>query len=206
MEKIYKRNAGYLKLVVGPMFSMKSTQIIDYIDKLKAKNIPTLVLSHISDDRYLKEHIVTHDKIKRPCIAISDLFQVLKNKDFENARVIIIEEAQFFSNLNKFVRKIVNEDKKEVVVSGLSGDFNMNPIGEIHYLYSFADEVLTCKSICEKCGEFASFTCKYSGNNNLVQVGGKNIYKPLCRECFMKNSTENVSIEEKDAISSFVLD
>lgn len=173
---------GYLRLIMGPMFSSKSTHIVNYIDNLKKENVPTLVISHSFDDRYLKNHVVTHEKIKRPCVSTTELHKIFETEDYENSEVIIIEEAQFFKELYSFVKKSVNEHNKYLIVSGLSGDIDMNPFGEINSLTSFADDIVFLKAYCFECKEPASFTTKIAGNNNTIEIGGSEIYKPVCRK------------------------
>ena len=42
-------------------------------------------------------------------------------------------------------------------------------------------------AICIDCGEIANHSYRLTKNTELVQLGQKNEYKPLCRNCFNNN-------------------
>ena len=46
---------GYLKVILGSMFSGKTTELIKIYNKYKSCEIPCCIINHISDDRYDKE-------------------------------------------------------------------------------------------------------------------------------------------------------
>jgi thymidine kinase len=72
------------------------------------------------------------------------------------------------------------------IIAGLSGDYNMNPIGDIIKLVPVADEIIKLKALCVYCknGTPASFTKKEIDNQKQILVGGSEIYSPVCRKHF----------------------
>lgn len=60
--------SGYLEIILGPMFSGKTTKLINIYKKNKFSNIPVLVINYKDDNRYSDDMLSTHDKIMIPCI------------------------------------------------------------------------------------------------------------------------------------------
>lgn len=174
-----------LTLVIGPMFSGKSTYIINKIREIKSKDTNTIfALTHESDTRYDKHAIVTHNQLKESCHTFKDLTtDILNNTDFINSNHVFIEEAHFFENLNNFVRYIIKFGK-HVYVSGLSGNYKMEEFRNISSLVSFADNIIHLQSNCEVCHEPANFTDKKFKTNAsyILQVGGNELYSSVCRK------------------------
>jgi len=109
--------------------------------------------------------------------------------DFEvtEAKVIIIEEAQFFDDLVPFVRSMVDNFKKIVIVVGLDGDYNRKPFGTILQCIPFADKVTKLTALCCRCsdGTPAIFSHRKVQDRDQVLIGGADKYEPLCRECYL---------------------
>ena len=62
---------GYLNIVLGPMFSGKTTYLINsYNDNIK-NNISTLAINHSLDNRYGSGKFVSHDGHRIPCTEMS---------------------------------------------------------------------------------------------------------------------------------------
>ena len=62
--ELLKQNAekhGYLKIILGPMFSGKTTELIRIYNKYKLKK-KVLVINHKSDSRYGENSVNTHNK------------------------------------------------------------------------------------------------------------------------------------------------
>jgi len=175
---------GYLEIIFGPMFSGKSSRLIQISRKYKTLNQKILIVKPIIDNRYSeRSEIVTHDKITEPCMLCNDLCVIVNIIDKYD--VILIEEAQFFPELYTYVVEWCKT--KHVYVAGLNGDAKKQLFGEIYKLIPHADEVIFMKALCKICndGTSAVFTQKLiSSNNNVIQVGGENIYSAVCRKHF----------------------
>lgn len=178
---------GYLKLVVGCMFSGKTTYIIRECQKWKSIGKNVLMINYAQDKRYSdKDEVVSHDKNSVDCLMIEkftdDLNEIVKSYD-----VILINEAQFFKKLASTVRKWVDEFKKIVVVSGLDGDYMRGKFGEVLDLVCDSDDIVKLRALCSKCknGKEALFTWKMVDNptNREVLIDiGVDKYLPLCRK------------------------
>ena len=57
-----EKSCGKIELILGPMFSGKSTRLIETIRKCVYKNKKTIMIKFIGDQRYSKKsEVVTHE-------------------------------------------------------------------------------------------------------------------------------------------------
>ena len=171
---------GYLKLIIGPMFSGKTSALID-IYKSLINHSQALVINHVSDKRYTdKDELVSHDGVKIPCLNFNKLSDMY-NIDFNNIKYVLINEAQFFEDLNQMVIIMVEKYKINVYLAGLDGDFQKRKFGAILDLIPFCDEIVKLNAECQ-CGLPAPYSMRISDETQQVSVGTNN-YKPTCRKC-----------------------
>ena len=64
---------GYLELIIGPMFSGKTSRLVEIYNQCNFCDIPVVAINHDIDNRYDEELLSTHDKIKIPCIKTNSL-------------------------------------------------------------------------------------------------------------------------------------
>ena len=64
-------NSAYLEINVGPMFSGKTSKLIEIYKKYSYRNIKVLPVNHISDNRYSDTMLSSHDKNMIPCVKTS---------------------------------------------------------------------------------------------------------------------------------------
>ena len=128
---------------------------------------------------------VRHDLNTANSTPVKSPSEILKlDKDCE---VIAIDEAQFFSDdLIDVCNKLANQGKR-VIISGLDMDFLGKPFGVIPKILAIAEHVTKVHAICANCCEIANYSFRLSKNTELVKLGQKDEYKPLCRQCFVKN-------------------
>jgi thymidine kinase len=171
---------SYLELIIGPMFSGKSSRLIQIIRKYKVLNKSILVIKPIIDNRYShNSHIITHDQVTEDCVSRFKLSDVY---DIDKYEIIIIEEGQFFPDI---FEKVVEWSKtKKVYVAGLIGDAQKNLFGNLYKLTSHADEIVFLKAMCKICGDGTPgvFSKKIVQNDLLVEVGGDDLYVAVCRK------------------------
>jgi thymidine kinase len=61
-------DCGYLEIIKGPMFSGKTTRLLDIYKKYKFCDISTMVINYEKDNRYSDQLLSSHDKVMIPCI------------------------------------------------------------------------------------------------------------------------------------------
>ena len=173
---------GKLELIIGNMFSGKSSELIRRINREKSINKKILVINFIGDNRYSKNSVATHDNLKVNCLKLEKLSDITENM-IQQYDSFFIDEGQFFPDLFSKVQQLVDTYKKHVVVSGLDGDFNRNPFGDILKLIPICDTLDKLTAYCCKCnnGTSAPFSKKKTGSTSLIDIGGNDKYIPVCR-------------------------
>ena len=176
-------NYGRIELIIGCMWSGKSTELIRQAKRYSSINKKILIINHESDERYGKNVVSTHDSEQITCISVNSLKHIFDITDYKFIDIILIDEAQFFQDLYNFANKAANEDNKILIISGLDGDFKRNQFGDIIKLIPHAEKVTKLNALCNICndGSIASFTHRKIKNNNLNLVGGQDEYMPVCR-------------------------
>lgn len=196
-----KNNASYLELIIGPMYSGKSSQIVEIYNQCKFCNISVAVINHSIDTRYDEKLLTTHDQIKIPCIQTTKLnsiwnYSILDNHFNEksnnhlilrSADVILINEGQFFKDLYSVVEDMLKCNKR-VYICGLDSDFERKKFGQILDLIPLCDKVTKLTSLCSQCrdGTPGIFSMRLTPEKQQTLVGSDN-YIPVCRKCYEKN-------------------
>ena len=166
---------GYLMLILGPMFSGKSTKLIQYINKYKTLNKQMLIIKPSLDNRYITSaNICTHDMQTQSCICIDKdkLNTILNDDQYINSQIIIIEEGQFFENLHMAINQMLI-DKKTIYISALNGDSNQELFGEIYKLIPICDNIVKLTSLCSICrnGTKAIFSMRITDETTQTLIG-----------------------------------
>ena len=194
---------GKIELILGPMFSGKSTRLIELMRKYVYKAKKTIMVKFYADQRYTeKSEVVTHDLIKYDsinCKILRDSFDTFKNYD-----VIGIDEGQFFADLVEVCEELALMGKI-VLIAALNGDFRMEPFPVIQRIIAKADKIKLLKAYCFNCHKDAKFSLRIVQSNETVLIGAGEAYKPACRECHVyfskqreKGNLDIKNIQEKE--------
>lgn len=181
-------SVGSLELVIGCMFSGKSTELIRRTRMNKMLNKNVLVVNHASDLRYGNSFKITsHDMDQENAVHVTSLMTLIQKDEYLYANVVIVDEGQFFNDLVEFSKKAVEQDDKTLIIAALDGNFNRQPFQNVMELIPFADNVIRLNAMCFMCndGSSASFTKRIKENTSKnefdVVVGGSDIYQSVCR-------------------------
>lgn len=194
-----KTNNVTLSIIIGPMMSGKTTELFRRLQIYAINGWRVAYIKHENDIRGVE--FSTHNMMyNQPHPNITFLtFKTLQNIVLSNYDIIGIDEAQFFDkSLLDFCDLHVNALGVNVIVSGLDGDYKRNKFGHILDLIPQCDNITKLGACCVECSKHnffneASFTHRTpNNNNNIVLIGGKDIYSPLCRECY--NRLNNITI------------
>ena len=181
-----------LEVVMGPMFSGKSSFIASMVRRHRSVGARVLVIKPGSDNRYsLDPEIVTHDNVRVPCYTTNTDLMKVPNEITKEVNLIVIDEAQFFDDLVLFVRCEVENFNRHVVVVGLDGDFYRNPFGKVLDCIPLADKVTRLTALCARCrdGTAGLFSHRKIQQGGQVLIGGADVYEPLCRACFKESNS-----------------
>ena len=174
-----------LQIYLGPMFAGKSSNIIRIVNRYKSINKDVYLITHTTDTRYTEDqYLSNHDLLQIPCNRWNKLMEFTKDPEFIKAKIIIIDEAQFFSDLYSFTIMAVESYNKEVILFGLDGDADRRPFGQLLDCIPLADDIIKLKAFCKVCsdGTEALFTYCKTEKTEQIHIGGSESYMPLCRK------------------------
>lgn len=178
-----------LEIIMGPMFSGKTTELCRRVRRLQHTNRTALIINHDSDDRYgASDQTLTHDNISCSSVPVNNLMSLNDTEAYAVASDIFINEAQFFPDLSEFVIRAVENDNKNVIIFGLDGDYERKQFGSILELIPLADSLTKLTALCKLCGDGtpALFTKRTDTNKSgQVLIGGSDIYMAVCRKHYL---------------------
>jgi thymidine kinase len=172
-----------LHLILGPMFSGKTTRLIQEYRKRTYIKESVAVINYAEDTRYDSTQLSTHDKVMVPCIQTLMIRDVLHK--LADVNTIFINEGQFFADLYETVIELVETMGKNVYVYGLDGDFTRSIFGDMYRLIPLCDSMIKLSALCSHCrdGTPAIFSHRITQEQQQVSIGSDN-YIPLCRKCY----------------------
>ena len=168
-----------LTIILGNMFSGKTSELIRRLKRYKVIGKRVLVINSQKDTRSQEEVLHTHDLDTYTCLKTNDLVTI----NFLEADVVAIDEAQFFKGLKDFVQMLLSCEKP-VIIAGLNGDYLQRPFGELLECIPLADEILKLSALCMGCmdGTLGPFTKRIVKNDEVELVGDRDIYRAVCRK------------------------
>jgi|TARA_B100001142_G_scaffold325428_2_gene378973 thymidine kinase len=178
----YPEKRGSIEVICGSMFSGKTEELLSRVNKVRFANLKAKIFKPKIDSRYDAKKVVSHDGNSIESIVVENSNKILKYCN--EAHVIAIDEAQFFDNdllviCNKLAAKGIR-----VIVAGLDMDYLGKPFGPIPNLLAIAEHITKVHAVCIDCGAPANHSFRICKDSELVKLGEKKEYKPLCRHCF----------------------
>ena len=172
-----------LSIIMGNMFSGKTSELIRRLKRLKVTKKKIMVVNSAKDTRSPDEVLKTHDNVKFECYKVHDLFSLTDKEAFQSADIVAIDEGQFFPRLKKFVEYCLSE-KKDIILTGLDADSFQRKFGEILDCIPLACEVTKLSALCMDCnnGTAGPFTKRTVPDLKLELIGGSDMYKDVCRK------------------------
>lgn len=184
---------GYT-FITGPMFSGKSTKLIDEVKKSLKNKFKLLIFNFEGDKRYSeKAYVSTHNKNIIESIPIHDAYQINNYLKNNNINKIFIDEIQFITNIYSWLVEMMNKYPFiEIVMSGLNYDmFRKYFNKDIEYILKCSNiNKILLKSTCYLCSDIADYT-QFKGflnseNNKIIKnnilISESQDYYPVCLE------------------------
>lgn len=177
-----KKKIGSIEVIAGSMFSGKTEELIRRLKRAKIARQEVEIFKPAVDIRFSATDVVSHDENSIRSTPVENSANILLL--IGNADVIGIDEAQFFDKgLIEVAVKLADMGIR-VIIAGLDMDFKGVPFGPIPGLMAVADYITKVHAICVKCGNVAQFSHRLSEKEQVVLLGEKDVYEPLCRGCF----------------------
>ncbi len=196
---IVKGNMGWIEVIVGPMFSGKSEELIRRLRRAEIGRQRVQIFKPLIDQRYAKNEIVSHSGLEIRSENVRTAAEVL-GKVEARTEVVGIDEAQFLGEeLVEVCTKLADMGKR-VIVTGLDTDFLGRPFEPMPRLLAVAEEITKLLAICMRCGNPAVHTQRLVASEDLIVVGATGMYEARCRRCFEPQLThEKVEADKKAA-------
>ena len=176
------RKTGWIEVVCGSMFSGKTEELIRRLKRAQIANMKVMIFKPAMDIRYSESDIVSHKGSAIASTPVTSSQQILLLA--EDAKVVGIDEAQFFDEgVIDVANQLANRGIR-VICAGLDMDFLGNPFGPMPALLACAEFVTKVHAICQKCGSLANYSFRLAANEQQVLLGEKDSYEPRCRTCF----------------------
>ena len=180
---------GYLEIILGPMFSGKTSTLITIKRRYEVCDVSCCIINHIDDKRYHDTLLATHDLQMVKSMNIKKLKILCNGEMVKRFDVFLINEGQFFEDLFETIIELVEKHKKKVYVCGLNGDYKRDKFGTIVDLIPYCNSLKKLNALCKLCknGKKGIFTHRVSSEKNQKQIGSDN-YMPLCRKCYLEKN------------------
>jgi thymidine kinase len=178
----HQNRKGSIEVICGSMFSGKTEELIRRLRRAQYAKQNVEIFKPAVDTRYDETKVVSHDSnsIQSTPVPSSSNILLLAN----NVDVVGIDEAQFFDEELPSVCVQLANSGIRVIVAGLDMDYLGKPFGPIPAILAVAEYVTKVHAICMRCGNLANHSHRISEESELVLLGEKNNYEPLCRDCF----------------------
>ena len=203
-------NEARLDIILGTMFSGKTTYLLSEISKLAELNYKLLYIN-IDFDNRSSNIFSTHNPFFENHVDFQKKENINKNVlmikagsllgiDIDEKDIIIIDEAHFFDDIIDFVNKCL-QLKKYIIVAGLNADFQGKKFGKILDLIPICTDIKKLHSYCSECAKFkicrfAIYSKKITKSKKNIDIGGCDKYIPVCREHY-NEKIENIKIKTK---------
>lgn len=176
------REFGWIEVVCGGMFSGKTEELIRRAKRAHIAGQQVVVVKPALDKRYSDTEVVSHNETTLPSILVDTADQIILLTG--NAKVVCIDEAQFFDDRVIEVANSLANDGKRVIVAGLDMDFEGRPFGPMPYLLAIAEYVTKLHAVCAESGSMAHYSQRVVDKEGQVLIGEYDAYEPRARHCF----------------------
>jgi thymidine kinase len=175
---------GSIEVITGSMFSGKTEELIRRLRRARYAGLKVEIFKPSIDNRYSEKKVVSHDErsiVSTPVDNAASILMLAAGVD-----VVGIDEAQFFDkSLIEVCNKLADSGIR-VLVAGLDMDFTGKPFGPIPDLLAISEYITKVHAICMKCGCLAHYSYRKSAESQVLLLGEKDKYEPLCRNCYNK--------------------
>jgi thymidine kinase len=175
---------GKLTLIVGPMYSGKTSELISFVEIYALGKKKIKVFKSILDDRYDKTCIVSHANAKVDALPVKDPQDLIGHLQGDE-KAVFIDEVQFLPpSLVETLLKLT-DGGTHVYCSGLDLNFKNRPFETTMHLMAHADVVTKKRAVCHECGEYTgTISHKRVEDEREIDVGGFEKYIAACRPCY----------------------
>lgn len=180
---------GRLILHCGSMFSGKTSALFREVNRFSIAGYKVLATKPSFDARYSKKDIITHDKLGIKAETFTNIEELKRLVETNKPDVLAIDEIQFLSDYKNEFIELLNDFLSRgltIVLAGLDMDYLGTPFEVTERVFAISDYVTKHHAVCSKCGSDAWVSHRTIENDDRMVLGSNDIYKPLCRTCFIE--------------------
>ncbi|WP_221090599.1 thymidine kinase [Deinococcus aquaedulcis] len=191
-------HGGHLEVIVGPMFSGKSEELIRRVTRAVIARQSVQVFKPAIDDRYHVSAVASHAGRQVQAVAVRGAADIRAHLAGEGALlqdpgetplpdVVGIDEVQFLGEDVVPLALDLASAGVRVILAGLDLDFRAEPFGCMPDLLARAESVEKLTAICTVCGAPATRSQRLIGgqparlSDPVVLVGAQESYEARCR-------------------------
>lgn len=163
----------------------KSWKLLEAKNRLDSVDVPSILISVKGTRR--GPVLCTHSGVIYDSEEMIE--DELMNADLNEYVWILLDEAQFVSNLVEFVHKWYIEKNKCLIIAGLTTFHNGKPWGHILDLFHMgATGAILINGLCSICKKRQAVHARRrdEDSHEKVEIGGADIYYSICRHCATK--------------------
>lgn len=195
---------GHIELVIGPMFSGKSTELQRRLRRYALAHKTCFLVQYSKDTRYdtatadpetgaPRAALVTHDRRVVPAHCAVERLRDAAAAVPPGTHVIAVDEAQFFPDAVEVCQAWADAGVT-VLVAALDATYERLPFDVTTRLVAVAEDVVKLVSVCADCGDDrALWSFRTTTATALEVIGGADAYKPLCRQCWQRQAPQALS-------------
>jgi thymidine kinase len=210
-------NDGYLEIIIGTMFSGKTSYLLHKISQMIELDLRVLYINIDLDNRSEKNYS-THnvflditdckkkDKIEKnlTMIKVGNLMNVLP-ETFLEYDVIMIDEAHFFKELVLFT-EILLENKKNIFIGSLIADYMGNKFGNALELIPICNNIVKLDSYCIECSKKKIYNKAVFSKKIVSKVEGSVVEGSVVEGSVVEGSVVEGSVVEGSVVEGSVVD
>jgi len=182
-----------LEVIIGPMFSGKTSELIRLVEREVYARRKAAIFKPSFDTRYSAKQVASHNGLRYEAFSIaatrSGVSRIASLAASKKLDVIGVDEVNFFPAAIVGVLD-AEAGKRKVIACGLNLNFRAEPFLSTMELAARADRVRYLSAVCVRCGAEATRTQRLiegrpaPRNSPVIVVGGKEMYEPRCRDCY----------------------
>ena len=173
---------GWIEVITGGMFSGKSEELIRRVRRAEIARQRVQLFKPAVDNRFDGKRIVSRDNRGIDAVVSSDAAE-LRSSVVIGAKVVGIDEVQFFDDYIVDVCMELADAGVRVIAAGLDQDYLRRPFGPMPHLLAVAEYVSKMHAVCVRCGGPAHYTQRVSGGDSQIEIGDGS-YEARCRMCY----------------------
>ena len=187
-----------LHFFYSTMNAGKSTSLLQSNHNYLESNLDTLIFLPDETNKASNGQIVSRIGLKAKAVIAGKSFNFIsyiKNNKTPKLSCVLIDEAQFLSKVQiRQLGEVADKLNIPVMCYGIRTDFRGELFEGSSELLALADNLIELKTICYDCGRKATMVVRVDEDGKVVtegskiQIGGNDIYTPVCRKHFRKRT------------------